>query len=378
MSKARDLANQVSNLITISTGGSNFVTPQVLSASIANIDLTPYATKAQLSASVANIDVTSSLDSRIYINSASPTSGSNGQIWINTTTASAPTLSVLGSSQFRTPRLGNFSATGGTITTSGPYTIHTFTSLSSFNVLGGSRQVEYLIVSGGGGGANWGGGGGGGGVLTGTVSVTTNSYPIVVGSGGAGAGVNLDYSGFKGASSSAFSISPEGGGFGGATNGGVGGPGGSGGSGGGGGVYNHGGGNSVSGQGNSGGAGNQTSDRYRGGGGGGAGSQGTAPISLSKCGNGGNGILSTISGSNVYYAGGGGGGGVTGSYAAFIEGGTGGLGGGGNGGNSTTDGGNQQLGQDGGVNTGGGGGSGAYGRIGSQGGSGIVILRYLT
>jgi len=38
MSKARDLADQVSNLITISTGGSNFITPEVLSASIANID----------------------------------------------------------------------------------------------------------------------------------------------------------------------------------------------------------------------------------------------------------------------------------------------------------------------------------------------------
>jgi hypothetical protein len=38
MSNARNLANQVSNLITISTGGSNFITPQVLSASIANIE----------------------------------------------------------------------------------------------------------------------------------------------------------------------------------------------------------------------------------------------------------------------------------------------------------------------------------------------------
>jgi hypothetical protein len=29
MSKARDLANQVSNLISISSGGSNFITPQI-------------------------------------------------------------------------------------------------------------------------------------------------------------------------------------------------------------------------------------------------------------------------------------------------------------------------------------------------------------
>ena len=67
MSKARDLANQVSNLITISTGGSNFVTPEVLSASIANIESnyltqvsasTTYATQASLS----SIDVDNNPD----------------------------------------------------------------------------------------------------------------------------------------------------------------------------------------------------------------------------------------------------------------------------------------------------------------------------
>ena len=143
MSKARDLANQVSNLISISTGGSNFVTPQILSASIANIDLTPYATKAQLSASVANINMSSAivtassaavaeLNNRIIISSASPSTGINGQIWIDPTTASTPVLSILGSSTWTTPRVGRVKAIGGTVTYSGAYTVHTFLGSSTF------------------------------------------------------------------------------------------------------------------------------------------------------------------------------------------------------------------------------------------------------
>jgi hypothetical protein len=71
MSRTRDLSKQISNLITISTGGSNFVTPQVLSASIANIESnyltqisasTTYATQASL----ATIDSDNNPD--IYLN----------------------------------------------------------------------------------------------------------------------------------------------------------------------------------------------------------------------------------------------------------------------------------------------------------------------
>ena len=45
-------------------------------------------------------------------------------------------------------------ASGGTKTTSGIYTIHTFTSNANFVVssVGGPGQVEYLILGGGGGG----------------------------------------------------------------------------------------------------------------------------------------------------------------------------------------------------------------------------------
>jgi len=65
------------------------------------------------------------------------------------------------------------SATGGTVTTSGDYKIHTFTSVGSTNFVVSSvgtapnNTFQVLIVAGGGGGGGQyvGGGGGGGGVI---------------------------------------------------------------------------------------------------------------------------------------------------------------------------------------------------------------------
>ena len=64
---------------------------------------------------------------------------------------------------------GPISATGGTKTTSGDYTVHTFTSSGSLVVASGAGNVEYLVIGGGGGGGGyrsgvsygWGGGAGG-------------------------------------------------------------------------------------------------------------------------------------------------------------------------------------------------------------------------
>lgn len=77
MSKARDLADQVSNLITISTGGSNFVTPEVLSASIALVE------------------------PNILYSSASPNTASVGSLWVDTTNASNPALKVYNGSEWK-------------------------------------------------------------------------------------------------------------------------------------------------------------------------------------------------------------------------------------------------------------------------------------
>jgi hypothetical protein len=71
---------------------------------------------------------------------------------------------------------GRILATGGTITTAAGKTIHTFTSSGTFEVTGGSGDVEYLVVAGGGGGggADVGGGGGAGGFRT------SDTFPVIL------------------------------------------------------------------------------------------------------------------------------------------------------------------------------------------------------
>ena len=250
-------------------------------------------------------------------------------------------------------------ATGGTITTDGNYTIHTFTSGGTFTPLK-AGDVDYLIVAGGGGGGHAnggddrGGGGGGGGLLTGTKTIDSQSYSIVVGDGGTytNNGLNSIFDDLTAIGGGAGGSGPQNGA--------------SGGSGGGGGAYrssgNFTGGSGT--QGYAGGTGGTDSVTYRmGGGGGGAGEVGDsahdAPI------NGGDGIQSSISGLATYYAGGGAGGG---------SGGSGGAGGGGNCASAAG-----SVGTNGQVNTGGGGGgSSSNTTTAGNGGSGVVIIRYLT
>jgi hypothetical protein len=372
MSKARDLANQVSNLITISTGGSNFVTPQVLSASIANIDLTPYATKAQLSASVANIDVTSSLDSRIFISSASPTSGNtNGRIWIDPSTASAPVFKIYGSNEYKSPRFIKSKGSGGIITYSGDYTIHTFTGSGTFTSYG-DFNAEILVIGGGGGGglnSNLRGGGAGAGGYINILSfpITSANYNVSIGSGG-GSGSIGSNTVLTGSGRTVTALGGGNGGYNDATNNAR-----SGGSGGGNWYPQYAGAAGTqpsttydgitsftnSGFGNAGGT--SSAAEPFGAGGGGAGAVGGDAANAV----GGIGKLSSISGNATYYAGGGGGDNY-GGYSIYRNK-AGGLGGGGVGYNNA-----YNPASDGTPNTGGGGGSGG------SGGSGIVIIRYLT
>ena len=276
-------------------------------------------------------------------------------------------------------------ATGGTVTTSGCYKVHTFNSTGCFvvscagNSLG-SNSVEYLVVAGGGGGTIGAGGAGGAGgyrqnypsPATAGLPVTATTYPITVGSGGS-AGASNASSGGSGNNSIFSTITSAGGGGGGK----ICGPGPaiqglSGGSGGGTGGNNvqtsklgGGAGNTppVSPpQGNNGGNGNASGPAYGAGGGGGIGAVG-ADGSGSGGGNGGAGSSNSISGSAVTYAGGGGGG-------AYANAGTGGSGGGGNGVTSNATAGS------GTANTGGGGGGTGPGGTAGTGGSGIVIIRY--
>jgi len=268
--------------------------------------------------------------------------------------------------------------TGGTITTSSNFRIHTFTSSSSLVVpMGFSATAEYLVVAGGGGGgSDAGGGGGAGGMRTGSTTISAQTYSIVVGAGGAGGTGGSTPSdpanrAANGQNSSALGITSLGGGYGGMgqyeTRGGGTGAGGSGGGGGGsfpstgaGGPAGLG----TAGQGNNGATGLPQPET--GGGGGGAGQAGQSQ-------NGGNGLASSISGTSVTYAGGGGAGGWNSS--AYSDG-FGGTGGGGNGGGIGTSGNKQTgVGFAGQANRGGGGGGGNQ-DSGGNGGSGIVIVRY--
>jgi len=273
--------------------------------------------------------------------------------------------------------------TGGTITTSGSYRIHTFTGSGNFVVpTGFTASAEALIVAGGGGGGiHSGGGGGAGGLLYygaetpktpngSAIAISAQTYAVVVGGAGAASGSPYNAvagTGGDGGNSSAFGYTAIGGGGGGSGNGShiAGRAGGSGG----GGSRSAAGGAGTSGQGNAGGSPNTgTTANYPGGGGGGAGAVG-GNGSTSAGGPGGIGLQYSITGSATYYAGGGGG---TLQDVGGGDQGAGGNGGGGAGRDSA-------QGEAGDPNTGGGGGGGHYssGAGGGAGGSGIVIIRYI-
>ena len=304
-------------------------------------------------------------------------------------------------------------ATGGTITTSGNFKIHTFTGPGTFTVQcagnsAGSNSVDYLVVAGGGAGANakdgtngQGGGGGAGGYREsgGTASgcytvsplgsspspvaalpVTATSFPITVGAGGAGSssddappcGTGFGNIGSNSVFSSITSAGGGGGGRGVASNGGSGGGAACG---------------PVAGngntppvtppQGNPGGTVAGSGNTMVAGGGGGATAAGAAGNSGGPAGNGGAGATSSINTTPTTRAGGGGGGGNSGQTG----GGSGGSGGGGAGGTYNGGSGPGVNGTAATANTGGGGGAsasanGATPITSGSGGSGIVIIRY--
>ena len=229
-------------------------------------------------------------------------------------------------------------ATGGTVTTSGDYKIHSFTGDGCFvvssagNAEGG--KASYVVVAGGGagGGNDHGGGGGAGGYREGKtpadpfsasplnagdgLSISAQTYPITVGAGGSAGAAPTGFRGNDGSNSVFSTITSAGGGLGGmsgqggSNNGKSGGNGGSGG-GTGGHVPNplQGG---VSGntppvsppQGQNGGSGDQGTPG-RGGGGGGAGQAGVGSPHPAYGAAGGNGTPSEITGCAVTYSAGG-------------------------------------------------------------------------
>jgi hypothetical protein len=322
-----------------------------------------------------------------YTTPATTTNDSGTQFKVIVTNAYGSVTSSVATLTVNTAPTGGVSATGGTVTNytlnGTNYTAHIFTTVgtASINVTAGGN-VEVLVVGGGGGGGQadngpggaGGGGGAGGLILTNFTVLFGSNYAITVGDGGS------TNTAANGGNSLFGSLTALGGGYGGrmvnllATNGGSGGGG-----------FGRGAlptnaagtatqpGSSSGGYGNNGGAGGAGTplNGGGGGGGGGAGSAGAAGNVNTTGGNGGAGFTNSISGIETVYAGGGGGGSGESGYAAGSA-----TGGGGAGGAYGTHGANASP------NSGGGGGGSAVSSgaqfYGGKGGSGIVIVRYVT
>ena len=279
-----------------------------------------------------------------------------GSLFKQYSTASLYKITAGDSGQLAQPK-----ATGGTVSLSGGYWYHTFTSSGTFTPTE-SLTADVLVVAGGGGGGNGDGGAGGGAggyQAFASQSVIATPYSVTVGAGGTGA-ATTSVTGGNGTNSQFDVLTASvGGGGGGNSNFTYSGA--SGGSGGGAGTTGSGG-SGTAGQGNAGGDGYNGSPWANGGGGGAsaAGTDGT----LTTAGNGGNGSTWL---NGVTYAGGGGGG----IFSTSIAGGTGGTGGGSNGTNRNASPTNATA------NTGGGGGGpGQFTGTPANGGSGVVIVRY--
>ena len=305
------------------------------------------------------------------------------------------------------------SAEGGTITTSGDFKIHKFTSSANFTVNSAptpaNNNVSYMVVAGGasgGVGCVASGGGGAGGFREGQtpaapytgsplknssgLPVAIGAYPVAIGAGGAA--ITWSPCGARGANGSVStfsSITSAGGGAGGAVTGSAGTAKGAqtGGSGGGA-MGNNSPGTGAAGntpptspaQGFRGGNAANPPSYQQSGGGGGATAQGQDKTSTygpvgGAGGNGGAGATTEITASPVAYAGGGGGSSDTRGGATPAPAGSGGTGGGGAGAARTGTAGS------GTANTGGGGGGGngpGNGNpvVSGAGGSGVVVIRY--
>jgi hypothetical protein len=251
-----------------------------------------------------------------------------------------------------------YNSTGGSVTTDGAYTVVTYTTNGTFNVTG-EINASVLVVGGGGAGYDFaGGGGGGGGIQYNTSFNATGIINVTIGAGGNCGFTYCTFATGNGKNSTFGTITAIGGGYGGTYDK----PPTIGGSGGGGGRALSGttGAAGIAGQGSAGG--NGASDNC-GGGGGGNNATGSS-CDGTNGGAGGAGTNYTINGSTVCYGGGAGGGSRAGTPAT-------GKCGGGTGDTAGTPSANAN-------GTNGLGGGGGAGNGPTRGGSGIVIIRYLT
>jgi hypothetical protein len=384
-----------SNLVLSSTTGGNIVLSNIGFLNMSGFSISNINTLAGCNVTVTttgNLTLASSTGGSVVCsNNLNMNSNSISNV-SNITGIAGGTLNISNTDHFITlPAPGITYATGGTITQAGGRTIHTFTTSGTFDLLVSVGLVEVMGIGGGGGGGGLSGGGGGAGNLVVVEStLAVDDYTITVGGGGAGGTSSVggsagDQSRFT--NGSTINIRMLGGG-GGSSEGYVAGNGGCGG-GGSAGTESLGG---SAGTGVTTGMTSVTNIAF-------AGGSNPEPLNLGPAGSGGGGVTSVgldvsaitpavggDGGGALYYRGnyyGGGGGGAacaTGVYGAAGKGRGGGTA-------PPTSGGNGSLGatstqaQPGVANTGGGGGGGEdanAGFAGAAGGSGVVIVSYLT
>lgn len=339
---------------------------------------------------VVNFTQTSdSIDSDVTVTPTSDTAATvavPAAVYNNVTAGNAVTIKVTNSDGIQSGGQNTTAValpTGGTISNSGGYRIHTFNSSANFVNTLTLSNIEYLIIAGGAGGgfddgSGWAGGGGAGGYRNSTGTETSGrsssteskisslgagTYAVTVGAGGAGvsSGSSQGTLGGTGGNSSFNSITSNGGGYGQNSTVSSAGNGGSGGGSANGSTASPNAGSGTAGQGYDGT--NSTNTTYATGGGGAGGTGSGAAV------DGGLGLSSSITGSAVTRAGGGGGS-VDGTNPGTHNGTAGG------GGSASYNQPSIVAGGNGTANTGGGGGGSISGATSGNGGSGVVIIRY--
>jgi hypothetical protein len=180
-----------SNLVLSSTTGGNIVLSNIGFLNMSGFSISNINTVAGCNVTVTttgNLTLASSTGGSVVCsNNLNMNSNSISNV-SNILGIAGGELNISNTDHFITlPAPGITYATGGTITQSGGRTIHTFTSNGTFDLLVSVGTVEVMGIGGGGGGGGYSGGGGGAGNLVVVESaLAVASYTITVGDGGAG------------------------------------------------------------------------------------------------------------------------------------------------------------------------------------------------
>jgi hypothetical protein len=178
-----------SNLVLSSTTGGNVVMSNIGFLNMAGFSISNVNTVAGCNVTVTTTgNLTLSSTNQVICSNDLNMSNKDIINVANIFAASGSNLTISNDDHFITlPPPDITYATGGTITTVGGRTFHTFTADGTFSLLVSVGTIEVMAIGGGGGGGSYSGGGGGAGnlvVVTGALAVA--NYTVTVGAGGAG------------------------------------------------------------------------------------------------------------------------------------------------------------------------------------------------